>query len=233
MITIPIGFYSTSASPGPTPYSPPTNGMLLWVDADVSSCYPGGTGSIVYDLSPNGLTGSIQNTSYSNTSGFQFSNVNTSRILFEQSIFEGSRSTFSYVFWLKPLSTATAYYADPSRINYDIVSLVYGYNGQAVRPWYGGTYNGMDPVGTPINTSTMVAFCKDSNALSNNYKSYKNGVLQQTVTASFTRTWNNGFIFNVTSLEPGNWVLWRALIYDRALTEQEVNDMYTYMSLQG
>jgi hypothetical protein len=232
MITIPINFFNTTAAPGPTgptgPYVVPTNGLLLYVDATNPASYPG-TGTIVYDLSPNGYTGLATGMSYgldvTNVPiGFGFTASTSSNLIFSNlSPWAGFSETWSYIFWLWPNVNTTSYFADASNNANDRLSLVYGYDSEKARPW-NGSYHGIDAVDAPIGEFTMLAFCKDTNGVANNYKSYRNGALQQQISSDFSVLVENAFTFN-SSFEPTDWWLFRALVYNRALTSQEIQDM--------
>jgi hypothetical protein len=218
---------TSTSTPTPTPavIPPPQNGMLLGIDASDPDCYPG-SGTTVYNLAPSQTTGTTFSDVSWNTNYFGFVETSASKIEFTTNSYNITGTAWTYIMYFMPLSSNSAYLAEKS-LGYDSLSLVYGYNGETCRPWM-NTYRGMNPVSAPVNELTFVAFTKDANGVPNNYKSYRNGVLQQEFSEDFSLGAQSGFVFN--NFDPGQYRLYNFYFYERALTSQEINDIYSYVT---
>lgn len=227
VISCPSPTPTTTATPTPTPgvTPPPQNGMLLGIDASDSNCYPG-SGTTVYNLAPSQTTGTTFNDVSWNTNYFGFIDSADSKIQFNTNSYNISGTAWTYIMYFTPLSSNSAYLAEKS-LAYDSLSLVYGYDGETCRPWM-NTYRGMNPVSAPVNELTFVAFTKDDNGITNNYKSYRNGVLQQEFSQDFSLGAQSGFIFN--NFDRGQWRLHNFYFYERALSQQEITNVYSYVT---
>lgn len=210
-----------SAAVGPPP--PPTNGMLLGIDISDPTCYPG-TGTTVFNLANLLLSGTISNSTVA-VPYIQFAETSNSNLIFTTDDYDLPGSAWSYVIKTEPRSDTSQYWAEKGPSN-DSLSIVWGYDGETCRPWT-GNYNGMNPVSTPKNIVSVIAFTKDTNGVNNNYKSYKDAVLQQQLDATFTPTGTTGFSFNM--FDPGVWRLYNFYFYNRALTADEVTTIYNYV----
>lgn len=231
----PFAFVKTAGTVGPPapPSPPPTSGLVFALDAGDPACYPG-TGTSVYDLSPYAAVGTKEaNVSWNSAGYFGFVDNQgaTSRIYFgpaSQYDTISTTATFTYFAYIMPLDGNSMYWMDKSDRAYDRLSLVYGYAGEACNVW-NGNYNGMTAVSMPANELNTVAFTKDTNGLSNNYKSYKNGNIVTTTTSTFSiSAAQNGITFN--TLDYGNFRVYNYYVYNRALTAQEVSDIHLYVT---
>ena len=221
----PFAFVKSVTSITPTPTgSIPTTGLLLGIDISDITCYPG-SGSTVYNLANLALYGTLGTDATVTGSYINFKGNSNSTLLFSTNDYDLPGSAWSYVIKVNPQSADTSYWAEKSD-NFDKLSIVYGYNGEACRPW-NGSYHNMDPVSTPIGQTNVIAFTHDTNGITNNYKSYKNSVLQQELSSDFTPTDATGFRFN--GFDNGDWRLFNFYFYNRALTAQEVEDIYNYV----
>lgn len=223
MFTTPFAFMSAPAGGGG---GIPQDGLVLAVDANDPACYPG-TGTTVNDLSPYANTGTFTNPSFSSNT-FVFNTSPGNNILFGAGSQYGFSETWSYVIYVNPTDSASAYWAEKSQ-GIDQGSLVYGYSGEACRPW-NTSYQGMDPVSTLVGQWSFIVFTKAANGISNNYKSYKNGVLVQELSSNFNfGATTNGFRINLPGQDPGNFQMKNFYAYNRALTAQEVSDIYNFV----
>ena len=204
----------------------PQDGLVLAVDANDPACYPG-TGTVVTDLSPYANTGTFTDPSFSSNT-FIFNTSPGNNILFGAGAQYGFSGTWSYVIYFNPTDSGSSYMAEKST-GIDQGSLVYGYNGEACRPW-NGNYNGMNPVSAPVGEWAFIVFTKAANGVANNYKSYKNGVLVQELSSDFSfSAGTNGFRINVSSQDAGNFQMKNFYCYNRALTAAEVTDIYNFV----
>ena len=210
--------------------NPVRAGLVFGVEFGTDQSYPG-SGLAVTDVSNFGITGTVSGGSW-NGRRWSF-NGSTDKIFFDGTFSQLDLSeTFTLVAYYKPLSADLAYIADKSSNDIDTFSLVYGYGGEITRPWF-ANYYGM--TGVPISNGELacVAFTKDANGITNNYKGYKNGVLNSENSVDFSVpsndtgvNWNNaGGGGGTIPMEIYNWYY-----YDRALSATEVASVNTYVS---
>ena len=227
----PFGFMSTQEGGGGVSTNPITSGLVFGLEMGVGQSYSG-TGTVFTDTSPNPLPNGAFVTptdfTYINSRYIKFRQAAGSTLRFPGASKLNYSETWSFFIYWMPRDAGSNYVFDKSLSGIDQNSLVYGFNPEQMRPWNSG-YRGMDPIPSPVDTLKSIAFTKDLNALSNNYKAYENASNTFTTTSSFNVSGGiSGVNFNGNS--PQDNELYNFYIYNRALTASEVTDIHTYVT---
>tara|TARA_R110000803_G_scaffold173258_1_gene236009 strand:- start:40 stop:801 length:762 start_codon:yes stop_codon:yes gene_type:complete len=227
---------STKVSRNLYPSNPVTSGMVLGVEPGNLASYPG-TGTTVTDISSYGNTATLGANITWNAAGyftFDTTLLSTNSLVFGAGAQYGYSTEWSVFINWKPLTgypTAPSSYIWEKQISgIDDGSGQWGYTGvDSMRP-YDGDYRGMNAVSSPAGVKNSIAFTKDAFGITNNYKSYKNGVLQQQLSSDFNlNSSTTGFQINVASYN-ANMELYHFYVYNRGLTSAEITTITNFVS---
>ena len=217
--------------PDPVVTNPVTSGMVLGIEPGNPASYPG-TGTTVTDISSYGNTATLGANITWNAAGyftFDTNRVSTNSLVFGAGAQYGYSNEWSVVINWRPLTSTFSYIWEKQITGIDGGSGVYGYTGDAMRPWNGG-YRGMTEVSSPLNVLNSIAFTKDANGVTNNYKSYKNGVLQQQLSSDFSvNASTTGFQINIQAAQE-SMEIYNFYVYNRALTSAEITTIESFIN---
>lgn len=195
--------------------------LTLWLDAAQPSSYPG-TGTTWSDLSGKGNNFSLVNSVTYNNQGWMFYTANTTNFAQSTAVANLATTAISVCCWVK---------VDAHGDFNDFV-----YNRWVNNGWLlydSGTYwlFGVGSSGTQYNAVSAHSNSTDWTFLTGTYdgsntKLYVNGVLKQTV-ATPAVTLDTGYAVRVgQQSDPGNYSISSTMIYNRALTADEVTQNY-------
>lgn len=212
--------------------NPVTSGMVLGIEPGNTASYPG-TGTTVTDISSYGNTGTLGANITWNAAGY-FTFDGTRDASSDNSIIFGSGAQYGYsdewsvfINW-KPLASLTSYIWEKQISGIDAGSGVYGYTGAAMRPW-NSNYRGMTEVSSAVGVLNSIAFTKDANGVTNNYKSYKNGTLVQQLSSDFAlNSTTTGYQICVPTQQE-NMELYNFYVYNRSLTSTEITTITNFI----
>tara|TARA_R110000822_G_C15279543_1_gene490037 strand:+ start:339 stop:1034 length:696 start_codon:yes stop_codon:yes gene_type:complete len=226
----PFGFMSTPAAGG-VGTNPITSGLVFGLEMGLGQSYSG-TGTVFTDTSPsplpNGAFVTPTDFNYNSSRYLKFNASSGSNLRFPGATKLSYSETWSFFIYWKPTTGSATYIFDKSISGIDQNSLVYNFDAGKMRPWNSG-YRGMTPIPSPLNTLKSIAFTKDLNALSNNYKAYENGSNTFTTTSSFNVSGGTtGVNFNANG--PRDNELYNYYVYNRALTPAEVTTIHNYVT---
>ena len=219
----------------------PTSGLVFGLDLGIGNSYPG-SGNLFTDISPNPLPdGDFADPTsfeYGDNRFVGFLGGTGSRLQFGPGSYSklNYTETWSYFIYWKPIEGGlynyTANVFDKSFDQDNIHTLQYDFStvtGGSIRPINSGDYQGMNPIPQNLSELKSVAFTKDLNSMSNNYKAYENAVNTFTTTSNFTLTANQtgvNFNNNIGRL----FRIYNLYVYNRALTAAEITSMHAYVT---
>ena len=226
----PFGFMSTPAAGG-VGTNPITSGLVFGLEMGLGQSYSG-TGTVFTDTSPsplpNGAFVTPTDFNYNSSRYLKFNASSGSNLRFPGATKLSYSETWSFFIYWKPTTGSATYVFDKSISGIDQNSLVYNFDAGKMRPWNAG-YRGMTPIPSPLNTLKSIAFTKDLNALSNNYKAYENGSNTFTTTSSFNVSGGTTGV-NFNNNGPRDNELYNYYVYNRALTPAEVTTIHNYVT---
>ena len=222
---------SGSAGGGGVGTNPVTSGLVFGLEMGPGQSYSG-TGNVFTDTSPSPLPDGAFVTpgdfTYLDSRYLKFNASGGSELRFPGATKLGYNETWSFFIYWKPKTNAANYVFDKSFSGIDANSLVYGYDTEKIRPW-NSNYQGMDPIPSPVDQLKSIAFTKDLNSLSNNYKAYEDAINTFTTTSNFfVSSGTTGVNFN--GQQPRNNELYNYYVYNRALTPAEVTTIHNYVT---
>jgi hypothetical protein len=215
-------------------YSPVTNNLVAYYNPDLTSSYPG-TGTTLFDISGNGLNGTMSNITYTDPY-FAYNGTSSQVNILDNALLEPGAGDWTMEVWVnQTVNTGSQVILgkfDPGGGAND-VSYAIRVSSGAVRADFGNGTTAMNTSNYTLTTGTWVQLVYVfTNVASNNIITYVNGAQQATTTHSFTSLLNTPSNLYLGSYNGGEYSQYYngrigiTRLYNAALTASQVLQNY-------
>ena len=215
-------------------YSPVTNNLVAYYNPDLTSSYPG-TGTTLFDISGNGLNGTMSNITYTDPY-FAYNGTSSQVNILDNALLEPGAGDWTMEVWVnQTVNTGSQVILgkfDPGGGAND-VSYAIRVSGGAVRADFGNGTTAINTSNYTLTTGTWVQLVYVfTNVANNNVITYVNGAQQATTTHSFTSILNTPSNLYLGSYNGGEYPQYYngrigiTRLYNAALTASQVLQNY-------
>lgn len=218
--------------------NPVTSNLVLYYDPSNASSYPG-TGTTVFDLSGNGLNGTMSNISYTDPY-FAYNGTNSQVSIADNALLEPGSGDWTMEAWFRVTATATSGVIlgkfDPGGLSQDVSYSIRINTSRSLFAQYSngnfGTFVNSTTYTVTLNTWYQVVYVW-TNVAANTIETYINGESIGTVSHTFASLLNTPSNLYLGSYNNGEFPQWFngrigvTRLYNSALTSAQVLQNFT------